>query len=77
MVALVVYEHLCFIFQPAKRGRMDDAVTVALVIGARVAFFLGIKPAPAVGRMAGEGRQLAYVIIELYHKDNSNNRSGG
>lgn len=56
---------------------MDDTVAVALKVGARVAFLLGIQPSPAVGRVAGERRQLAYVIIELYHKDNSNNRSGG
>ncbi len=34
MVALVMDEHLGLVGEPAKRGRMDDAIAVALEFGA-------------------------------------------
>jgi hypothetical protein len=45
-VALVVDEHLGLVFQPAERGGMDDAVAVALELGARRGGRFGV-PAPA------------------------------
>jgi hypothetical protein len=45
-VALVVHEHLGLVFQAAERGRMDDAVAVALELGARRGGAFGV-PAPA------------------------------
>ena len=50
MVALMVDEHLRFIFEPPKRDGMNDAVAVALVRGAHAAFGLGHQtPARELG----------------------------
>jgi hypothetical protein len=45
-VALVIDEHLGLVFEPAERSRMDDAVAVALELGARRGGRFGV-PAPA------------------------------
>ena len=45
MIALVVDEHLRFVFEAAEGGGMDDAVAVALVGRAHGAFRLGVEAA--------------------------------
>ena len=51
MIALVIDEDLGLVLQPAERGRMDDAVAVALKRRAHVAFRLRVEPAAAVFRV--------------------------
>jgi hypothetical protein len=70
MIALVVHEDLCFVFQPAKRRGMDDAVAIALETGACVAFRFLIKPSMAFIRMTGIGHEPLCIglKIERYHK---------
>ncbi len=48
MVALVSDEDLGLVLQPAERGRMDDAVAVALKRRAHVMLRLGMEPAAAL-----------------------------
>src|SRR6185437_5944193 len=47
MIALVVDKDLRLVLQPAKRGRMDDAVAVSLKRRAHVVLRLGVEPAAA------------------------------
>ncbi len=51
MVALMGDEDLGLVHQPAERGRMDDAVAVALKRRAHLVFRLGIEPAAAFFRI--------------------------
>ena len=50
MIALVIDEDLGLVLQAAERGRMDDAVAVALEAGAGRALGLGMEPAAALLR---------------------------
>ena len=52
MVALVIDEDLGLVLQAAERGRMDDAVAVALKRRAHVVLRLGVEPAAALLRLA-------------------------
>ena len=51
MVALVIDEDLGLVLQPAERGRMDDAVAVALKRRAHRVLGLGIEPPAALLRL--------------------------
>src|SRR3954451_18471468 len=51
MVALVIDEDLGLVLEAPERGRMDDAVAVALKRRAQVAFRLRVEPAAAVFRV--------------------------
>ena len=53
MVALVIDEHLRLMDEPAERGRMHDAVAVALIDGARGAWRLLMEPAAALPGVHG------------------------
>src|SRR5580698_2493345 len=44
-IALVVHEHLSLVFETPERGRVDDAVAIALKFGARVGRGFGMAPA--------------------------------
>jgi hypothetical protein len=59
MVALVIDKDLRLVVQPAEGGRMQDAVAVALVEGARGVRGLGIEAAAAPPRIDGIGRERA------------------
>ena len=50
VVALMKDEHLRFMGKPPKRGRVDDAITVAAKRVARRAHPLGMKPPAASAR---------------------------
>ena len=64
MVAFVVDEYLCLVFQAAESSGMDDAVTVALERGARVAFFLAVEASAAVRGVAGvRGEALRRIVF--------------
>ena len=51
-IALVIHEHLRLVFEPAKRGAVDDAVAVALEFGARRLRWFGMLTAT---RLRGKG----------------------
>src|SRR5690606_29851790 len=56
VVELLGEEHLGLVLQPAKGGRMDDAVAVALEGRARRALRLRYQAPPACSRIRGIGR---------------------
>ena len=56
MVAFMEHEDLGLVLQPPEGRRMDDAVAVALEIGARRRSGLGEQPTPARLRQDGVGR---------------------
>ncbi len=55
-IPLVVEEDLGLVFEAAKRGRVDDAVAVALKLAARAGRRLGEGPAAALRGMGGVRR---------------------
>ncbi len=57
VVAFVEQEDLRLVLQAAERGRVDDAVTVALELGPHGAGRLGIKPPAARRGVRGIGRE--------------------
>ena len=50
-IALVIDKNLGLVLEAAKRGRMDDAVTVALKRRAHVVLRLGMEPAATLSGM--------------------------
>src|SRR5208337_657449 len=62
VVALVENEHLGFVLEAAKGGRVDDAVAVAPKRAAAFAGRLGMEPAATVCRVARVGRALGCGI---------------
>ena len=56
-VAFVVEEHLRLVDEPAKSGRVDDAVAVALKVVARRRGRDGVAPPARSGGVAGVARQ--------------------
>src|SRR5438067_11482731 len=67
-VALVVEEDLGFIFEPAERRRVDDAVAVALEFAARAGRAFGMAT-PA--RLRGMRRIRCEVGVEVDHRAGS------
>ena len=58
MVARAVQEHLRLVFEPAKRARVNDAVAIALVVGAPVGRFFRILAAAGVRAELGVRREV-------------------
>ena len=54
-IAFVVQKHLRFVDQPAKSGRMHDAVAVALEVRSRRRDRLGNTAAARLDRITGVG----------------------
>lgn len=52
-VAFVIDEHLGLVFEPAERGRMNDAVAVALELGAGRRRLFGMTAPARLRRMSG------------------------
>ena len=62
-VPFMVEEHLRLVDQPAERGGMDDAVAVALELGARRRGLLRMAATAGLRRVTGVGRQLHCLAL--------------
>ena len=56
IIAFVFDKDLRLVFQPPKRARMDDAVTVPLERGAEMALFFGVKTSACFRRIGRKRR---------------------
>jgi len=59
-VAFMIDENLGLVFQPSKRGRVDDPVPVALELAARLRRGFNETPPPAIGLADGVWRKLSH-----------------
>ena len=65
MLALVMQEDLGLVLEAAKGGRMDDAVPVALELGAGWAAGHRVQPAARGSRIGGIGRLFAHSALSI------------
>src|SRR6185437_16825091 len=66
MVAGAVEENLCFIYEPPKRARMNDAVAVALILRAPFGWRLGKFASARIAAKLREGREgLSFDLFEF------------
>jgi hypothetical protein len=70
----MVQEHLRLVDQAAKGSGMHDAVTIALVFGARGRWRLWIAPPAGPEWIAGVGLQQAAVLSQIKLQRLSNKR---
>ncbi|SUE42435.1 Uncharacterised protein [Ralstonia mannitolilytica] len=61
-VALVVDEDLCLVFEPPEGRAVDDAVAIALELGARGGRRFGVHAAARLRRMRGVGSEMAFQV---------------
>ena len=79
MVASAVEEDLRFVFEPAKRARVNDAVAVALIMCAPVGRLFGVFASSGVGAELGVRREaLAFELLQFFARPGhgSNSKCG-
>src|SRR5439155_9155728 len=79
MVASAVEEDLRFVFEPAKRARVNDAVAVALIMCAPVGRLFGVFASSGVGAELGVRREaLAFELLQVFARPGhgSNSKCG-
>ena len=66
MLAAAAKKHLCLVLQSAKGARMDNAVAIALKLGAPLRRFLGVVASSGVGAklIEGAGDALGAELLE-------------
>ncbi len=64
VVVRLADQHLRLVHEPAKGGRVNDAIAVALIKGAERVRLLRVAPAAAVARVHGVGGQHLFFAVE-------------